>query len=209
MCIRDSVLTNQNYELLKLAGKSKTDTIGVTLTRTHTYAQGLGSRYILLEIKNVTSIPKAVLLDGQTIPVSFLTESPLKAKTAYYDLPNFQLSIPFDWDCNKTASVQIIRADLGILTSVVPSAQDALVVYPNPARDFGAVNLQIIAPTTDDYPIEVIDILGTLVYKHSLGNLTQYQQTHHSLPSTPQKGIFTVLLRNTKGEVTTQKMMIL
>ena len=124
MCIRDrpnsdftifhdkgtdaNVLTNQNYELLKLAGKSKTDTIGVTLTRTHTYAQGLGSRYILLEIKNVTSIPKAVLLDGQTIPVSFLTESPLKAKTAYYDLPNFQLSIPFDWDCNKAASVQIL-----------------------------------------------------------------------------------------------------
>lgn len=204
-----NVLENNNYELLKLAGKSKTDTISVTLTRTRTYAQGLGSRYILLEIKNITSIPKAVLLDGQTIPVSFLTESPLKIKTAYYDLTNFQLSIPFDWDCTKTAIVQIVRTDLGILTSVVPQAQDILVVYPNPARDLGAVTLQIIPPTADDYSIEVIDILGTVIYKHSLGNLAQYQPTHQSLPFIPQKGIFTVLLRNTKGEVTTKKLMIL
>lgn len=204
-----NVLSNQNYELLKLAGKSKTDTITVSLTRTRTYAQGLTSRYIVLEIKNVTDIPKAVLIDGQSIPVTLLSSTSLKAKTAYFDLTNWQLTIPFDWDCSKTTTVQVIRTGLGILTSTTPQAQEPLVVYPNPVRESGMVSLQITPPTTDEYTVEVIDLLGSVIYNHQLGQLLQHQSTQHSFPASSQKGVFTVLLRTNKGEISTKKILVL
>lgn len=204
-----NVLENDSYELLRLAGKSKTDTISVTLTRMRTYAQGLGNRYILLEVKNVTNIPKAVLLDGQTIPISLVADAPLKVKTAYYDLANLQLSLPFDWDCSKSTTVQVLRTDLNLLTNTIPQEQEALIVYPNPVHESGVVTLQIHPPTTDAYTVEVLDILGGVVYKQALGSLSQHQTTHHSFSAPSQKGVFTVLLKNTQGEATTQKIMIL
>lgn len=204
-----NVLENHNYELLKLTGRTKSDTISVNLARTHTYAQGLGNRYILLEVNNVTNLPKAVVLDGQSIPVSTITSSPLKTKTAYYDLANFRLSIPFDWDCSKATMIQIIRTDLSILTSIVPQEQETLVVYPNPVSEMGVVNLQITPPATDDYTVEVVNLTGNSIYNHPLGNLAQNKTTHHSFSLSHQKGIFTVVLRNTKGEITTKKIMVL
>ena len=76
-------------------------------------------------------------------------------------------------------------------------------------HESGVVTLQIHPPTTDAYTVEVLDILGGVVYKQALGLLSQHQTTHHSFSAPSQKGVFTVLLKNTQGEATTQKIMIL
>ena len=71
------------------------------------------------------------------------------------------------------------------------------------------VSLQITPPTTDEYTVEVIDLLGSVIYNHQLGQLLQHQSTQHSFPASSQKGVFTVLLRTNKGEISTKKILVL
>lgn len=199
-------LTKSKYELVEFCGKVSNDLVNVTVQRTKNFDKSLAKRHLIFEIKNFTSNPTAVTLNGQPIPVVY-TSSEFKNNTAYYDLLGKQLQVQFDWDCNTTANIAVTREGLDVITGSEPKADDLVLnVFPNPARS--PVSVKVNVPETGSYELEVYNVAGVSIYKSALGQHSKGKVLDLSLDLRVSGGAYVVRLRNGQGQFFSKKIVI-
>ena len=73
-------------------------------------------------------------------------------------------------------------------------------VYPNPAKDFININIDVLTPNKTE--IAVFDVLGRNVYSKSLGNLNVGEITVNINTEKLKSGLYYIhVLNNNKSEV--------
>ena len=84
--------------------------------------------------------------------------------------------------------------------------EEILQIAPNPAKDFVNINVNVIS--TDPLYIQVIDVLGRVVFSNKIDNLTT-ESFQTSIPvSNLNKGVFYVSLRFGSGKPISKKVLI-
>lgn len=201
-----NALTKSKYELIEFGGRVSNDQVNVTVQRTKSYDKSLTKRHLTFEIKNFTSNPITITLNGQVIPIVYLGPE-FKNNTAYYDLLGKQLKVQFDWDCNTTANIAVTREGLDVITGSEPNIQDeVLTVFPNPARP--PVSVKVTVPETGLYELEVYNVAGISVYKRTLGQHSKGKVLDLNLDLRFSTGAYLVRLRNNHGQFFTKKIVI-
>lgn len=199
-------LAKSKYELIDFVGKVSNDQVNVTIQRTKSFDKSLAKRYLTFEIKNFTTNPTAVTLNGKSFPVVYLSAE-FKNNTAYYDLPGKQLKVQFDWDCNTMANISVTRAGLEVITGLEPNVNDhVLTVFPNPARS--PISVKVTVPETGFYELEVYNVAGNAVYNKALGQHSKGKVLHLNLDLGVSSGAYVVRLRNGQGQFFTKKIVI-
>jgi oligosaccharide 4-alpha-D-glucosyltransferase len=199
-------LAKLKYEFIAFEGEVSNDQVNITIERTKSFDKSLTKRHLTFEIKNLTSNPTAVTLNGQTIPVVYLSPE-FKNNTAYYDLLGKQLIVQFDWDCSTTANISVKRDGLEVITGSEPHANDkVLTVFPNPARS--PVSVKVTVPETGSYDLEVYNVAGILIYNSTLGQHNKGKVLDLSLDLRGSSGAYIVRLRNGQGQFFTKKIVI-
>ncbi|MCF0064041.1 T9SS type A sorting domain-containing protein [Dyadobacter chenwenxiniae] len=199
-------LSKSKYELVDFIGNVSNDQVNVTVQRTKSFDKSLAKRRLTFEIKNLTTNPTAVLLNGQAIPIVYLSAE-FKSNTAYYNLLGKQLKVQFDWDCNTTAAIAVTRDGLDVITGSEPNVNDSvLTVFPNPAGS--RVSVKVTVPETGFYDLEVYNVAGISVYKSTLGQHSKGKVLDLSLNLRVSSGAYLVRLWNDQGQFFTKKIVI-
>lgn len=199
-------LAKSKYELIELGGKVSNDQVNVTVQRTKSFDKSLTKRHLTFEIKNFTSNPTAITLNGQTIPIVYLSAE-FKNNTAYYDFLSKQLKVQFDWDCTTMANISVTRDGLDVITGSEPDIDvNVLTVFPNPTRS--PISVKVTVPETGFYELAVYNVAGVLVYKDALGQHSKGKVLDLNLDLRVSSGAYLVRLRNVNGQVFTKKIVI-
>ncbi|MFN3851204.1 MAG: TIM-barrel domain-containing protein [Spirosomataceae bacterium] len=201
-------LTNQRFELLEFTGNTTRDTLRFEAKRTKTFDAGLANRSMTVEFINLTSLPKSVLVDNQTVPIVLRLEEFNKDNVAFYDLNNKVLSVRYSWNCNNTSRVTVIREGLLIVTSTEDEVQNSLQIYPNPSRANSDIEIRAITTKIADYTLEIISTTGATIYEHKFGRLTKDEELNHKWNPKNLSGVFVVRLKNDLGQIISKKIVI-
>lgn len=205
-----NVLTNQRYELLDFIGKTWQDSVQVETIRRKSFDGGLATRAMIVEVENLTSIPKLVKINNQAIPVVFQAELFTKDNLAYYNTAEKQLKVRYQWNCTVPTKVVVLREGLSILTATEEPLADVgrLTVYPNPSKANAEINIEAQITETGNYHVEIIDAVGVSVYQRSLGKQVQGTALSHSLNTAHWRGVFLVRLQHESGKMMIKKIVI-
>ncbi|SKB99786.1 TIM-barrel domain-containing protein [Dyadobacter psychrophilus] len=199
-------LGKAQYELIHFEGKVSNDHVNVTIERTKSFDKSLAKRHLIFDIENVTSAPLSMMLNGKAIPIVYLINE-LKNGTAYYDLLKRQLKVQFDWDCNVTANISVLREGLSVITGSEPGLNSKVLnVFPNPGR--APLSVEISIPESGFYELDIYNLAGKSVYKQSLGQHSKGKVLDLSLDLQLSGGAYLVRLRNSQGQFFTRKIVI-
>ncbi|MCU0323662.1 MAG: DUF4968 domain-containing protein [Spirosomaceae bacterium] len=201
-------LTNQRFELLEFTGSTSRDTLRFEAKRTKTFEAGLSNRSMTVEFINLTSLPKSVRVDNQTIPIVLKPEEFNKDNVAFYDINSKILAVRYLWNCNTTSQVTIVREGLLIVTSTEDEIENSLKVYPNPSHSNSEIQIQSIATKSADYHLEIINSAGAKIYEYGFGRIIQDETLTHKWNPKNMSGVFVVRLKNDLGQIISKKIVI-
>lgn len=199
-------LKDNQIELIDFLGKTVTDTVQVQIRRRQKFDKSLTTRAITLELENITSFPKAVILNGQTIPVVFQENLFNKDNQAFYNTISAQLLVRFSWECDSPAQITVIRDGLSVLTSVEPT--EDWKIYPNPMSQGQKAILDFVVNTSAEYELELVNTAGIVVNRLRLGPLQKDTHVVYPLDVPTLKGTVVLRLKNNLGQATSKKLVI-
>ncbi|MCF2444442.1 T9SS type A sorting domain-containing protein [Dyadobacter sp. CY345] len=201
-------LTNGKYELVDFTGRVSADSIQITTVRKKSFEKSIAKRNLVFEIKNLTSPPVALKINGKDYPVVQYANE-FTSASAYYNLANKELKIRYDWECKDPLIITITRDGLGIITATEPpKPANIFTVYPNPGLSRDPLSVKIKFVESGDYSLEVFNNTGTIVAGKQLGKQQNGTVVNFMLDVKKLKGAYIFKLSNEKGKIQTKTIVI-
>jgi len=203
-----SALTNGKYELIDFMGKVSADSIGISAWRKKSFDKSIAKRSLVFEIKNLTSPPIGLKINGTNFPV-VLYANEFSANSAYYDLANRELKIRCEWVCKDPLNISILRDGLAVITGIEPERDDNIfTVFPNPTLSNDPLSFKIEFIETGDYRLEVYNNSGTMVTHRNLGKQQKGKVADFRMDVQNFKGTYLFKLKNERDHIQTKTVII-
>ena len=201
-------LTNGKYELVDFTGRISTDSVQITTARTKSFDKAIVRRSLIYEIKNLTSPPVTLKINGKNLPiVRYANEFTNNA--AYYDLENKELKIRCDWECKDPLVISLTRDGLAVITATEPPTQEnILTVFPNPGFSQNPLSIKIKFIESGVYSLEVFNNAGTIVADKYLGKQQKGSIMDFALDVQKLRGAYIFKLKNERDKIQTKTVVI-
>ena len=201
-------LTNGKYELVDFNGRISTDSIQITTTRTKSFDKAIARRSLIYEIKNLTSPPITLKINGREFPiVRYANEFTNNA--AYYDLGNKELKIRYEWDCKDPLVISLTRAGLAVITATEPpKPENILTIFPNPGLSQDPLSIKINFIESGVYSLVVYNNAGTIVANKYLGKQHKGSVMDFALDVQKLRGAYIFKLKNERDKIQTKTVVI-
>ncbi|MEO6686133.1 MAG: TIM-barrel domain-containing protein [Dyadobacter sp.] len=201
-------LTNGKYELVDFTGHVWTDSIQIVTTRKKDYEKTLSKRNMIYEIKNLTSPPLSLKINGKNFSV-VQHANEFSNTAAYYDIISKQLKIGYEWDCKIPLTISIIRDGLAVITGTEPvSEPNILTVFPNPTLSSEPLSVKIKFADSGNYDLKIYNNLGTVVVSQKLGKQPKGNTMSLNVNVQKLKGAYIIKLKNDKNNIETKTIII-
>ena len=203
-------IASQQFEQLQFSGQTWTDSIAIQLNRTHTFKGGLSTRAMVLEVENLTSIPKSVKINNQNVAVVLNESAFNKDFLSYYNVATKQLKIRYLWNCNERVQISIERNGLAIITGIDEELAESsfFSVHPNPVQAGQNITITTNIPSTGRYTLELLSEQGTVLSQVNIGKQSKGVVLKQNWEMPVVRGVHIIRLIEENGIVVSKKIVI-
>lgn len=201
------------YQLIDFAGNVSSKQIQVILnSKGNGYTGMPSSRVMIFQIQRVTSLPSAVSLDGNNIPLSS-TESGYKNDStgAFWDSGQQILKVHFAYRGGHD-TLLIKDAVLGVHSFPAPNITPFKLLNPEPQPFTAQVRIPVIISKPGDYKLQIYNLEGKLLVQME-SNFSQKGENEFFWNGTSESGnnlpggIYIAVVKDSKGNKAHTKLV--